>query len=443
MGIDLSSSVMEHLRAVDPAHEPGSAAWWQAVARKGTPLRTAEEVDEADEAGAPQHRALLFLWRQAPGVPAPVAVCIDVDGHTPHPSEGATRMHRLPGTDVWYWPTRLTADWLGSYAFMPLDPAWPEEPATAQARRQWWRATLQAFGQADPFSPHPATADGWGRPRAVLREADAPARPSGQGAGDLPAGTLRQWTWTSRLLGTARSVWLHQTRASAGETPARPWVLLLDGQAWAGPLGLFPLLDAMTAQGRLPAANYLAVDARDPASREQDMACQPRFWQAMHEELWPAAWRIALRDGSMSGSAGCEAPCLVAGQSLGGLAATYAALHWPHRYPAVLSQSGAFWWPALDTGPEHAWLIRQVRAGLGRRQGLRALFQYGERDPEDMQRLSRQMAEALRPQLARPEAVRAQQVKGGHDWVCWREALLAGLAELLPSLCEPCSSQAH
>ncbi len=429
---------MDCLQAIDPAHEPGSVAWWQAVSSKGTPLRTSSKDN------AQHHRDLLFLWRQAPGAPAPVTVCIDVDGHTPHPSQGATRMHRLPGTDVWYWRTRLPAGWLGSYAFMPVAPAWPAEPATAQARREWWMATLQAFGQADPFNPHPAVADGWGRPRAVLREDDdAAAGWRGQGTGDAPSGTLRHWTWTSRLLGTARSVWLHQTLAPEGETRGRAWVLLLDGQAWAGPLRLFPMLDHMTAQRRLPAANYLAVDARDPASRRQDMACQPGFWQALHEELWPAAWRLALRDASASRPASCEAPCLVAGQSLGGLAATYAALHWPQRYPAVLSQSGAFWWPELDEGPEHAWLLRQVREGLGKRQGLRALFQYAERDPEDMQQLSLKMAAALRLQLAWPEAVHARQVKGGHDWICWREALLAGLAELLPTLYEPCNSQAH
>ncbi len=434
MPVDVPSSVMACLQSVAPAHEPGSAPWWQAVSRVGTPLRWAGEPGELGQ------RELLFLWRQPPSAPAPAVVCIDVDGHTPHPTAGATRMRRLPGTDVWYWPTRLPENWLGSYAFMPIAPNWPAEPATAPERRAWWMASMQAFGQADPFSPHPAAADGWGQPRAVLREGVGLSVLSGQGgpdSGGIPAGRLRQWTWASRLLGCTRSVWLHQTVGPAPASGQRAWVLLLDGQAWAGPLQLFPLLDRMTARRQLPAANYLAIDARDPASRRQDMACQDRFWQALHEEAWPAAWRVALQDGSVSGPSACETPCLVAGQSLGGLAASYAALHWPRRYPALLSQSGAFWWPELDEGPEHAWLIRQVRGGLGRRLNLRARFQYGERDPEDMQRLSRQMAQALRSQVLSPAAVRAQQVKGGHDWTCWREALLAGLADLLPTLCEP------
>ena len=36
---------------------------------------------------------------------------------------------------------------------------------------------------------------------------------------------------------------------------------------------------------------------------------------------------------------------VLAGQSLGGLAATHAGLHASHRFGLILSQSGSFWWP--------------------------------------------------------------------------------------------------
>ncbi|MGM9515098.1 enterochelin esterase [Roseateles sp. DB2] len=416
------------LQAAAPAQAIGSPAWWQGVARQGTPLRRAGTAAGVQE--------LLFLWRQ-PAVEAQLqAVCIDVDGHTPHPAQGAAFMQPVADTDVWFWSTLLPRDWLGSYAFLPLPVRWPVMPDGAQARRDWWMRTSQAFSQSDPFSPQPAAADGWGRPRAVLQ-------PDGAGPsahpGPVPAGLSHSWTWTSERLGTQRSAWLHQTRPpvpASSEAGTRPWVLLLDGQAWAGPLQLFPLLDRWTAQGLLPAADYLAVDARDPESRWQELGCQPRFWQALHEELWPQARRRARHDEADP----CQPPCLVAGQSLGGLAATYAVLHWPDRYRALLSQSGSFWWPDLtQDSPQHARLIQQVQHGLGQGRRLHALFQYGERDPEDMQSLSRQMAAALQARMVSKAAVLVRQVRGGHDWVCWREALLSGLAELLPGLLEPAS----
>ncbi|MBB2485937.1 enterochelin esterase [Mitsuaria sp. WAJ17] len=413
------------LQAVAPSHAIGSVAWWQGVARAGTPLRRA-----STEAGLQE---LLFLWRRPAAEAPPQAVCIDVDGHTPHPTQGAAFMQSLAGTDVWLWATQLPRDWLGSYAFLPVPAQWPSFPDSAPARRDWWMRTSQTFSQSDPGSPLPAAADGWGRPRAVLRpEEGGPSAPPDSESAGLSHG----WTWTSEWLGTQRSAWLHQTRPSIparSELATRPWVLLLDGQAWAGSLQLFPLLDRWTTQGLLPAADYLAVDARDPESRQQELGCRPRFWQALHEELWPEALRLAGR----SQEPCCQSPCLVAGQSLGGLAATYAALHWPDRYRAVLSQSGSFWWPDLQQdSPRYAWLLQQVRSGLGQRQRLHAMFQYGERDPEDMQALSLQMAASLQVRTAIPGAVRAQQVRGGHDWVCWREALLPGLAALLPGLHE-------
>ena len=71
-------------------------------------------------------------------------------------------------------------------------------------------------------------------------------------------------------------------------------------------------------------------------------------------------------------------------------------------------------------------LINQVGGRFAADTPLRALLQYGERDAADMRALSRQMAAALGPARAQTE-----EIAGGHDWVCWREALIPGLQRLL------------
>lgn len=388
---------IDWLRRVAPGQAPGSPRWWSAVQALGTPLRGA-----ADEGGV----ELLFLCRARGPLQT---VYIDVDGHTPHPTQGPATMQHLAGTDLWFWPTRLPADWLGSYAFLPVPLAHPPLPASPRERRPWWMALAATVSEGDAFNLSPPVADGWGRPRALLHPRRAePTLP-------VPAGHTQIWGWSGGALERPRDVWLH---ATAGARAASPWVLLLDGQAWARHLHLFPRLDEATAAGTLPAARYLAVDAGDADTRWLELGCHAPFWQAVMGDLLPQA---AKRAGIAR-----VGPCVVAGQSLGGLAALYAALHWPQRFPAALSQSGSFWWPEPEQGPRHAQLIEQVHAGLAAAAPLRALLQIGERDPPDMRALSQRMADALGPGRAA-----LQDIAGGHDWACWREALIPGLQQLL------------
>ncbi len=391
------TSPWQRLEQVAPGHLPGTAPWWQAVQQQGTPLR-----GHADAAGT----ELLFLWRE---IVRAVTVYIDVDGHTPHPTQGPAAMRHLTGTDVWYWQTHLPSDWLGSYAFLPVAAGAPPLPATADARRAWWMALVATASQGDAFSKHPAAADGWGRPRALLKpDSTTQPRPG-------ITGHTTTWIWASARLGRERRVWWHRT---PGADSRSPLVLLLDGQAWALHLALFPRLDAAATDAELPPIHVLAIDACDADTRWIELGCHAPFWHAVMEELLPQAGLHAGID---------HATChVVAGQSLGGLSALYAALHWPWHFHSALSQSGSFWWPDPAGGRNHAQLISQASSISGKTKPVRALLQIGQRDLPDMRSLSHDMAAALGSGRAT-----VQEIAGGHDWACWREALIPGLQALL------------
>jgi enterochelin esterase family protein len=392
-------------------------AWWAQVQAWGTPL-----VAPA-EGAADGMRRVVFVWRDPRGVPPADArrqVFIEVHSHTPHPLDALTALQPWPGTDGWYWETRLPADWCGSYVLVPVGEGALPLPQVPAQRRSWWRARLVADACADPLNPWPPHGNGWGQPLSALR--------LGQPVQPVPPlqGSLRSWRWMSPRLGNRRRVWLYTPPAPActPEGP-RPLVILLDGQAWVGAPTALPLLadlDVLTTAGTLAPACYLCIDSLSPGARSHELGCEPAFWEAVQAELLPRVAQLAtLQPGR----------CWLVGQSLGGLAAVYGALHWPRVFCGALAQSGAFWWPDVDGGPGSAWLTRQLSAGLLPPAGQQWLIQVGRHDLPDMRQGSQQLARAL---VAQGHACQADVFAGGHDWLCWHQALVAGLPRLLPAV---------
>ncbi|GGY89561.1 enterochelin esterase [Pseudoduganella plicata] len=375
----------------------GSPAWWQDVAAAGTPLR----------APRGEHVELAFLWRGTDCA----AVYLDVYSHTPHPVSQRTALMRLGGTDVWVWRTTLPADWRGSYFLLPVQGG-QEAPTERRAVRAWWIDLMTRQACADPFNRLPAHGTGWGVPLSPLLLPQAPVHPAWQVPAAADGMTCRRWH--STRLDVARDVWV--IRTGPVHVPL-PLVVLLDGQYWAREMPVAGALHAMTAQGALPPAVYVLIDAVSPERRGVEMPCNEAFWLAVQEELLP--WVQPFERS--------PADTVVAGQSYGGLAALYAALRFPDCFGCVLSQSGSFWWPDPARTEGEGWLAEQVNGGLGNDARIVALLEVGCYETE-MTGVNGAMAAAL---ARAGHTVHYTVVRGGHDPLCWRDGLLDGLARLL------------
>lgn len=423
---------MEHL-SVDagaPGHallaraDLGADAWWECVRQAGTPLCRPLDGGEME---------VSFLWRDPMGGAAQSdyrRVYLDVYSHTPHPTEELTGMQRLADSDAWLWQTRLPDDWCGSYFLMPATSHdMPPEPVQRGALRNWWIGLMATNARADPLNRLPSHHGAWGLPLSTIRLPNAAVHP----AWDTPSaplrGSLQQRRWRSARLDNARAVWIYTSAgATAGAAEDLPLVILLDGHYWARHLPLLGALDALTAGAVLPPAVYLLVDALDARRRASELPCNAQFWLALQEELLPQVHAVQAFTSAASRT-------VVAGQSFGGLAAVYAALHWPARFGLALSQSGSFWWPGTHKesptdGVEAdtpGWLTRQVDAGLGAGSGVRILLEVGCYET-DMLAANRAMRDALQ---AAGHAPAYREFRGGHDWICWRDGLLSGLSQLL------------
>ncbi|MCC3705381.1 enterochelin esterase [Rouxiella badensis] len=427
----LSTSASETL--LNSKHA-GSSGWWLEVARRGTPW-----IEPSGEGRC----KVTFFWRDPQGsefTSAYKRVWININCLTDHhQSSPPQSLQRLSGTDVWHWQIELKSDWRGSYSFIPSveDRGVPDDAEDAFGRmfavRSWWRSIF-ASASHDLLNPTRSWPGAKGHALSGVSLPDAPAQSAWQdfdcyatSSGlcmPAPPAKIQRYQWNSSRLGNERKVWIYTTGES--ENPAsRPLAILLDGQFWSQKMPIWEPLMQQTAQGKLPEAVYVLIEAIDTQHRSEELTCNPDFWLAVQEELLPEVASLAPHTRSPSKT-------VVAGQSFGGLSSLYAALHWPQRFGCVLAQSGSFWWPRRDmlqrhTVPEDAcWLPKQVQQGLGQNAALRIFMEAGRHEG-----LIHQVNDSLVNILQDSNhSVHYRIVEGGHDALCWRGGLVDGLQAL-------------
>lgn len=364
-----------------------------------------------------------------------VRVLVNINGYTDLADLDAWSMTREQGSNRWSGRWELPAAWRGGYSFIPLAAVPPPSDGSRDDYREQWLRILP-FSLPDPTNSAPTYRGRGGYPVSPLHLPDAPAQPEwDEGPGSAPAAPGPE-IWHSRILGNDHRIWMHQTgddvsglgrgggAASGEKTGGRPLVVLLDGDLWAESMPIFRALDRATAAGRIAPAVYALVDAVDGETRSRELPCNRRYWRAVQEELLPqiAASRHITSSADRT---------VVAGQSYGGLAALFAALHYPGRFGGVIAQSASLWWPQSETlgtdATQDGELPAAVRSGLGDGAALRIELQVGSREPQ-LRAVNESMHAAL---AAAGHDVRFSTYVGGHDWLCWRGGLIDGLARLL------------
>ncbi|MFG2512405.1 alpha/beta hydrolase-fold protein [Streptomyces sp. NPDC048584] len=296
-------------------------------------------------------------------------------------------LRRWGDTDCWYAEVRMPARLRVTYQFLVDDVAY-----------------------ADPLNPVGAGGD-----RSIAATPDAPEQPRWPAVGadgvlPLPSTRIR---WASERLGGRRTVRVHPAGGGG------PVVLLLDGDDW---LYLHPAMsafDSAVAHGEMPPVTLVFLPARD---REAEFACRSELWEGIRDELLPLV--------AESGVPADPGRLVVAGQSLGGLSALYAALEFPELVSRVACQSGAFWWTpdAPDRadplgGPVGGSLAARLRKRPGLT-GLRVAFDVGEHETRMLPHCA--LTETLAERAG--ATVRVSRSASHHDRAGWRHALLRDVA---------------
>ncbi|PHM46110.1 chrysobactin oligopeptidase cbsH [Xenorhabdus mauleonii] len=414
--------------------QAGCDSWWKHISTLGTPIIEA----------AINHQAkTTFFWRDPDGNEQTAKlnrVYIEINSITSYRLPQPPCLQRLPKTDIWYWSVSLDDDWRGSYRFIPVTDAYlpphfsQDIKQKNQQQREWW-ISLFPLSTPDPLNRQSCHRSGNGLLLSAIHMPHAPDQSIWAQAAIAPSNTTQinpkkplLLDWHSERLNNQRRVWLYST-GEATEHP-RPLIILLDGLSWAEKMPIFPVIDTATEAQQVPEAIWLLIDTIDMSYREQELPCNPDFWQAIQGELLPIISQYAVLSDD-------PAQTVIAGQSYGGLSALYAALHWPQRFGCVLTQSGSFWWPdstivqQFQSSSEHkpGWLTQQVLDKKVAPSSLKIFQEAGSREA-DIHFVNDQMYAAL---IGAGHHVNYRVFNGGHDMLCWRGGLIDGLGWLLLS----------
>jgi enterochelin esterase-like enzyme len=304
---------------------------WQILSARGLPL--VEPVPGDD------HRSLVtFLWRGDSLTHNVVVITpltlIDLSGSV---------MERLARSNVWYRSILLPNDARFTYRFAPNDNLVPFAQDTNIFARF---ATMRR----DPGNPKVFDNAPFGS-MSILELPNAPSDELVYPGKNAARGVVTEHELVSAALGTKRKIWIY---TPASYSPAvrgqYPLLIVMDGESYQTLVPTPTILDNLIARGAVPPLVAVFVD--NPAeSRERDLNCNARWDEFLAAELVPwvqARYRVA-RDSRHH---------VVAGSSLGGLAAACAALRNPRVFGQVIAQSGSFYRAPKGELPE--WVARHL-----------------------------------------------------------------------------------
>lgn len=308
----------------------------------------------------------------------------------------------------WQRTIPLPADLRTSYQLCPVrDFSLRDTHPTEQQ----WMAALAA-GMPDPGADSavpPGNTWGNDRPASILELPDALPQPWTGPRQNEPGGRLERVQLDTSVV----NYWQPPGRRLTEELPV---VISFDGSAFRR-MGIETTFANLVADEAVPPFRAVLVESihgsaeRGP-TRLRSLTHPTEFVGFVVDELLP--WL------------GHPEVVVVAGQSLGGLAAAHLAAVAPDRISAVIGQSPALWWPGDDEGGlSGGGVIDAYESG---QPGAVRFFLEAGTEEREVLLSSRRFHEVLH---RCGYDVRFREYRGGHDYACWRGGIADGIVATL------------
>jgi enterochelin esterase-like enzyme len=399
-----SPRLKEFARACTGAGRARLRREWTMLRGDGFPL-----IETAST--APTKCLVSFVWRPTRKVSSPSLYSPVVDL-----LHGEAPLKPLGTTGAWYRTLLLPRRTRAHYAFSPRP--FPGMDADGSA---WGRY----FHELEPDPNNPS------RLRipylvSVVSLPDAPPQPWGVQHGPSLWRTVRH-RLRSRSLNNSRRITVFLPSGWQGGNRDHNLFIVLDGEAYRRVVPAPVVVENLVRSGRIAPSVLVLVDNASGA-RERELTYNPKFVEFLTDDLLP--WLRDAHHVSLDG-----ARTLLAGSSLGGLTAAFAALRSPGRFGNVLAQSGAFQalqWDRPRSEPSTPTLMEEFARGP--RQPIRFYLDAGTFEGMAFPGMQMSLLAGVRHfrdvLVAKGYSVAYAEFEGGHDYACWAGTFADGILAL-------------
>jgi enterochelin esterase-like enzyme len=370
-------------------------------------------------------RRVTFVWRPRGAVDRPAIYTPIAD-----PTKREMELLRAGDTGVWWRSFVVPSGLRAMYAFSHTGAPGPSESGEAWA--SFFRHLIADPSHRDRFTmmkdpDDPTDVD---VEVSVLSLPGAPPWPSPRTA---RRPSLARTSLQSHHLRGRRSVWVGFPGGHPSDRRPPNLVIAFDGVVYQSAVPTPTIVRDLVRRGAIgPTAVVLVGNAVH--AREKELAHNPKFVRFLVDELLP--W--------LQNRHGINVPAertVVAGSSLGGLAAAHAALEAPQRFGNVLAQSGAFLW-SRTWGPKAVPALFEEYARAPPT-GTRFYLDAGQLEAVVFPGMSKSLLDGVREfrdlLQQRGYSVRYAEFIGGHDYACWAATFGDGLRYLLGDRQSPAS----
>jgi len=313
------------------------------------------------------------------------------------------QLQRLLQTDIWYVTFRTDKSFISTYYFSVND----------VFENDWIKRSEQY--EIDQFNRNTF---GEGTNKASVLNIGMEVQYSSRfPSNDYPSGKIETYSFYSSILNNTRKIHIYTPHDYSHTSHLQELLIVFDGNSFINDLSITKTLNYLIYEKEIPSCIAVAID---PVDRLEELTYNDKMNAFLTKELLPwiqAKYHVYQEKNHTT----------IAGFSLGGLAAFYAALQNPHIFGNVLSLSGSVHWKKDNYENTIPWIENQISLIYSNATHLHSYIAVGELENEPLLTANRRLYKALE-EMKRQTTY--EEFQGGHDSVWWREKLFDGLRAL-------------